>query len=156
MGKFTTPAALLVALCVIAGALVGLSGFTFVYAKGGSYLSNDPAACNNCHIMRDQFDAWQKTSHHAYATCNDCHVPHDVLGKYMTKIDHGYRHSRGFTFQDFHEPIRITASSLSVVEHNCVRCHETAASEITMHALRPGDETNCVHCHAGAGHGASR
>ena len=29
------------------GAVAGLGGFTFVYAKGGSYLGNDPAACAN-------------------------------------------------------------------------------------------------------------
>lgn len=156
MGKFAGPGIALVVLCVTVGAFVGLSGFTFVYAHGASYLSNDPAACNNCHVMRDHFDAWQKSSHHAFATCNDCHVPKDVVGKYWTKLDHGYRHSKGFTFQDFHEPIRIKDSSLSVVEHNCVRCHTVAASEITMHAIGPGEESNCIHCHSGIGHGASR
>jgi len=58
--------------------------------------------------MREQYDGWQKTTHHAVATCNDCHVPHDLIGKYMAKVEHGYRHSKGFTFQDFHEPIRST------------------------------------------------
>ena len=30
------------------------------YAQGFSYLSDDPAACANCHIMREHYDGWQK------------------------------------------------------------------------------------------------
>ena len=57
------------ALCVLAGAVLGLGSFTFHYAEGGSYFSNDPRACVNCHIMRDAYDGWQKASHHAVAAC---------------------------------------------------------------------------------------
>ena len=92
-------------LCALLGALLGLGSYTFVYAEGTSYLSNDPRACVNCHVMREQYDAWQKTSHHAAATCNDCHVPQDLFGKYLAKAIHGYRHSKAYTFEDFHEPI---------------------------------------------------
>jgi cytochrome c nitrite reductase small subunit len=132
------------------GTLLGMGGFTFNYAEGTSYLSNDPQACVNCHIMRDQFDGWRKSTHHAVATCNDCHVPHDLTGKYLTKIEHGFRHSWGFTFQDFHEPIRIKESSLAIVEHNCIRCHESLVSELSGH----GQYADCARCHAHIGHGA--
>ena len=71
---------LFIAACV--GFVLGMGAFTFNYAEGTSYLSNDPAACVNCHIMRDQYDGWRKSTHHAAATCNDCHVPHDLVGKY--------------------------------------------------------------------------
>jgi hypothetical protein len=40
----------------LAGILIGLGGYTFIYAKGYSYLTNEPAACANCHVMRDHFD----------------------------------------------------------------------------------------------------
>ncbi|MEX2025722.1 MAG: cytochrome c nitrite reductase small subunit [Pirellulaceae bacterium] len=132
------------------GILLGLGSVTFNYAEGTSYLSNDPQACVNCHIMRDQFDGWRKSTHHAVATCNDCHVPHDLVGKYLTKVEHGFRHSWGFTFQDFHEPIRIKDSSLSIVEHNCIRCHESLVSELAGH----GHFADCARCHAHIGHGA--
>jgi cytochrome c nitrite reductase small subunit len=132
------------------GVLLGLGSFTFNYAEGTSYLSNNPQACVNCHIMRDQFDGWRKSTHHAVATCNDCHVPHDLVGKYLTKIEHGFRHSWGFTFQDFHEPIRIKESSLSIVEHNCIRCHEALVNELAGH----GRFADCARCHAHIGHGA--
>ncbi|MGH7473570.1 MAG: NapC/NirT family cytochrome c, partial [Candidatus Methylomirabilales bacterium] len=49
------------------GLAVGIGAYTFVYAKGASYLTNDPAACANCHIMREHYDGWSKSSHRAVA-----------------------------------------------------------------------------------------
>jgi cytochrome c nitrite reductase small subunit len=142
------------ALALVLGILVGLGSYTFVYAEGSSYLRNDPTACVNCHIMREQYDGWQHSSHHAAATCNDCHVPHDLLGKYLTKASQGYRHSKAFTLQDFHEPIRITPDDLNVVQNNCLRCHEDFVDPIrgAVHA----SATDCVHCHSHVGHGPRR
>ncbi|MDZ4859404.1 MAG: NapC/NirT family cytochrome c [Candidatus Hydrogenedentes bacterium] len=45
------------------GVLLGVGGYTFVYAKGTSYLTNDPRACANCHVMNEQYDGWMKASH---------------------------------------------------------------------------------------------
>ena len=95
---------------VAAAALVGVAGglglYTFVYAKGHSYITNDPAACANCHVMNDQYDGWLKSSHRAVAVCNDCHVPHDLVGKYKTKGENGFWHSYYFTTQSFARPLR--------------------------------------------------
>ena len=30
---------------------------------GASYLTDDPAACANCHVMQEHFDAWPRSSH---------------------------------------------------------------------------------------------
>ena len=49
----------------VMGLLIGVGTFTFVYAKGYSYLTNDPSACANCHIMREHYEAWTKASHRA-------------------------------------------------------------------------------------------
>jgi cytochrome c nitrite reductase small subunit len=135
------------------GIFTGAGGYTFYYAHGLSYLSNDPRACVNCHIMRDQFDGWQKAPHHAVAVCNDCHTPHDLLGKYLTKADNGYWHSKGFTLQDFHEPIMIRPRNSAVLRANCVRCHQQIVSGIVGHAGPAGELLNCVHCHRDVGHG---
>lgn len=153
-----------IALSAFAGVFIGLGGYTFAYAEGASYLSNDPKACVNCHVMRDQYDGWLKAPHHANATCNDCHVPHDFVGKYWTKAEHGFRHSKGFTFNDFHEPIRIKESSREVVLENCVRCHTALVDEITSHGRTQGlgagdlkDTTNdCIRCHASVAHGPKK
>ncbi len=135
--------------------MLGLSTYTFAYAEGLSYLSNDPKACVNCHIMREQYDGWQKTTHHAVATCNDCHVPENFVGKYWTKGEHGFRHSKGFTFQDFHEPIQMTACSRDVVNENCVRCPQGTVHDITAQDAAVG-RLDCTRCHTGIGHGAAR
>ena len=94
-------------VCVSIGTALGVGAYTFRYAEGLSYFSNDPKACVNCHVMREHFDTWQKASHHAVATCNDCHLPHDFVSKYLAKAENGFFHSKAFTLQDFPEPIRI-------------------------------------------------
>ena len=138
---------------VLSGALVGVSFFTFHFAEGLSYFSNDPNACANCHVMREYLDSWQKSSHHGHAVCNDCHSPHAVIPKLWTKADNGWNHSVKFTLQSFGDPLRIRAVNTERLRENCVRCHEALVEDI-RHA--PGPELDCVHCHAGVGHGPRR
>jgi cytochrome c nitrite reductase small subunit len=144
-------AALLVV--VLVGVLAGIGLFTFHYAEGLSYLSSDPKACVNCHIMRSQYDSWLKSSHHAVARCVDCHLPHDFIGKYMAKAENGYHHSKGFTFQDFHEPIMIKSKNAAILQRACVECHGDLVHELVGGVNGSPDEVQCVHCHAGVGHG---
>lgn len=139
--------------CAFLGLFAGLGGYTFYYARGASYLSNDPAACVNCHIMREQFAAWQASSHQAVAACNDCHVPHDIVGKYLTKLENGYHHSYAFTFQTFPERLRMRPESKAIVLENCVLCHGAMASAIVGHTEDPQEQLDCIRCHAGVGHG---
>jgi len=56
-----------------------------------------PAACANCHVMRDYHDGWVKSSHRSVAACNDCHIPHDFIGKYSAKALNLFFHSFAFT-----------------------------------------------------------
>lgn len=39
------------------GILGGVGLFTLGYGNGLAYLTDDPTACTNCHIMQDHFDA---------------------------------------------------------------------------------------------------
>lgn len=73
---------LVVAVFLAAGVgfVAGAGAYTFVYAKGASYLGTDSSACANCHIMSEQYAGWTRSSHHDVAGCNDCHAPHDVVG----------------------------------------------------------------------------
>jgi cytochrome c nitrite reductase small subunit len=96
------------AASAVIGMSLGLGLFTFGYARGSSYLTNDPAACANCHIMSEHYAAWIKGSHHTVATCNDCHTPHNVVGKYVVKARNGFWHSFYFTTGNFPDPLRIT------------------------------------------------
>ncbi len=143
-------------VAILLGCLVGLGCSTFIYGKGLSYFSNDPRSCTNCHVMNDQYDGWLKSSHHAVATCNDCHTPHGLLPKLATKAENGYRHSKGFTLQDFPEPIRIRARNRQVLNHNCLGCHQELVNEVV--AAHGHDETrfDCIRCHVASGHGPER
>lgn len=146
-------------LCALLGIAAGSGSYTFYQAKGWAYLSNDPRACANCHVMRDHFDGWQKAGHHGHATCNDCHTPHDLIGKYLSKAENGFWHSKGFTLQDFHEPIRIRPHNSAVLQHNCISCHSELVGEIASHGHGDGNshaEWSCVHCHPQVGHGPPR
>ncbi len=134
-----------------AGGVFGFGGFTFSYAQGLAYLSDDPAACANCHVMREVYDGWNHGSHKDVATCTDCHTPHDFLAHWAIKGLDGWKHSRAFTVGDFHEPIRITDFDKGIAQQNCLRCH----GELTalMDHQYTADPTDCLRCHAGVGHG---
>jgi cytochrome c nitrite reductase small subunit len=144
------------ALTVMAGVFLGAGAFTFDYGEGTSYFSTDPAACANCHIMRPQYDSWQKASHHAVAACVDCHLPRDLIPKYIAKADNGFWHSYGFTFQTFHEPIRIKPRNAKILQENCVACHKDFVHNLTAGSTTDVDAVNCIHCHADVGHGSGR
>jgi cytochrome c nitrite reductase small subunit len=144
---------LLIYACLL-GIPAGLGAFTFVYAKGLSYLSTDPRACVNCHVMNEQYDGWLKSGHRHTATCVECHLPATGLAKWIAKADHGFRHSLAFTLQNFKEPIEITPHDRLIVQDNCLRCHEALVHAVAAGPGASGREINCTHCHAGAGHGA--
>lgn len=137
----------------LAGILIGIAAFTFEYAHGLSYFSHDPRACANCHIMNPQYDSWQSASHHTSATCVDCHLPHSGLGKWIAKADNGFRHSKGFTLEDFPEPIRIKPGNARHLQHNCLRCHGDLVHDLVSSSGSELHEVHCVHCHRDVGHG---
>ena len=140
-------------IAVLAGVLLGVAGFTFRYAEGLSYFSTDPRACVNCHIMRPQYDSWQKASHHTTATCVGCHLPQAGIAKWIAKAENGYHHSKGFTFQDFHEPILIKEGNSRILQQNCLRCHDALVHDIVGGSTSDSGAIRCVHCHADVGHG---
>jgi len=146
-------AAGVVLLAALTGVLLGVGAYTFDYAHGLSYLSSDPKACVNCHIMQPQYESWQKSSHHAVARCVDCHLPHDFIGKYVAKAENGWHHSKGFTLQDFHEPIMIKQKNAAILQENCLGCHGDLVHELAGGVNGDPDEVQCVHCHSGVGHG---
>ena len=148
-----------VLLAAVAGVAIGLAAFTFSYAEGLSYFSADPKACANCHIMQRQYDGWQKASHHAVASCVDCHLPHSFFAKYLAKASNGWHHSKGFTLQDFHEPILIKPRNAEILQQSCLRCHGDFVHDALVTGARPQgarsvEDGRCVHCHRGVGHGA--
>lgn len=144
--------ALATGIAVVIGVTAGLGAFTFTYAKGASYLSNDPSACANCHIMQGHLDGWAKSPHHAVATCNDCHTPVGLVPKYFTKAEHGFFHSLAFTTGQFHEPIQIKARSRRVTEEACRKCHRDIVHDIDTATSPSHEKLSCIRCHSDVGH----
>ncbi|MBO6781147.1 MAG: cytochrome c nitrite reductase small subunit [Rhodothermales bacterium] len=135
---------------MITGLLIGLTVFTFAYADGASYLSNDAEACVNCHVMRPQFDAWMKGSHARAASCNDCHAPHDnIAAKLAVKGLNGFNHSWAFTTGRYKERLSATPLNTRVTEAACRHCHEQA---VHQSLALSDDAMSCIRCHAGVGH----
>ena len=138
-------------LGALIGGALGTCAYTFVYAKGYSYLLNDPAACANCHVMEEQYSGWLKSSHHSTATCNDCHTPPGLIPKYYVKAENGFWHSFYFTTGTYPEHIRARDVSRRITENACRRCHADITSDMApMHA--DPSELSCISCHVDAGH----
>ena len=168
-GRIAWPLAAALAI----GLAAGLGAFTFVYAKGASYLSTDAASCANCHIMQEHYAAWLKSSHRHVAKCADCHMPHDPLGKYAAKASNGFWHSLAFTTGRYPDPLQIKVHNREITEATCRDCHGAIVDAIDASAVggvppppgeedRPsvhdgpivagGGEFSCIRCHTYVGH----
>ena len=146
-------AALLIGTAVLLGMAGGVGFFTFGYARGASYLTNDPAACANCHVMQEHYDDWRHSSHRSVAVCNDCHTPPGLIPKYITKASNGFWHSFAFTTGRFPDPLRIKPHNRDVTERACRKCHAAivqANDPIPQHD--PSDAPSCIRCHSPVGH----
>jgi cytochrome c nitrite reductase small subunit len=140
-----------VLLAGIVGVLLGIGLFTFGYARGASYLTDDPSACGNCHVMRENVESWMKSSHGKVAVCNDCHTPPGFIGKYTTKAVNGFFHSLAFTTQRFPDDIYITERNFKVAEKACLKCHEDIVSGIRA-TREHRQDVSCIACHRTVGH----
>ncbi len=141
-----------VSACALLGVAAGLGAYTFLYARGWSYLTDDPRACANCHVMNEQFDGWRKASHRSVAVCNDCHVPAPLAGKYATKAWNGFWHSYYFTTQTFREPIAASSRSRRIAEANCRRCHASVVRAMGTPSHAGAAQVSCIRCHGSVGH----
>jgi cytochrome c nitrite reductase small subunit len=142
---------LLILISMMLGLILGLGCYTFIYAKGYSYLTDDPAACANCHVMNQHFSGWIKSSHRSVAKCNDCHTPAGFLGKYSVKASNGFWHSFYFTTGWFPDNIQISQQSIDVAEQACQKCHQDIVDAIDGPHQR-ADRTPCIGCHKSVGH----
>lgn len=142
---------LLLTVAGAAGIFFATAVYTFSRAEGASYFSDDPASCANCHIMSEQYDAWQRGPHQHAAVCNDCHTPSATVAKYASKGINGFNHSFAFTTGIFHDPIQIKDFNRRIVEQSCRSCHGPLMQNI--HGLTVATaQASCTRCHADVGH----
>lgn len=148
-----------VPVILAAGIFSGFGALAFHISNASSYLTDDPRACVNCHVMDAQYATWQHSSHARVAVCNDCHVPHEnpVL-KYAFKAMDGTRHAFMFTFHMEPDVIRMHAPGQWTVQNNCIRCHEGTVSSaqhlaVTRQEVAAGTGKLCWDCHREVPHG---
>lgn len=142
------------------GIIGGLALYTGYMARIHSYLSDDPSACVNCHIMTPYYETWRHSSHAQWTNCNDCHVPHDnAFKKYAFKAKDGLYHSAIFTLKMEPVAIRPRDESYEVIMDNCIRCHSDLNIEVMMGKAKnfadtqKGDGKACWDCHQNVPHG---
>jgi cytochrome c nitrite reductase small subunit len=146
------------------GAAAGLGLFVIHISRAGSYLSDSPETCINCHVMTTQYVTWQHSSHSSAATCNDCHVPHDSLASaYAFKARDGLWHATVFTMRWEPQVIRLSPKAIPVVENNCRRCHAAVIQDVSLAepasaaiAAHEPAGLRCWDCHRETPHGAVR
>lgn len=141
-----------IAIGALVGVALGVGAYTFVYARGASYLTDDPAACANCHVMSEQLAGWVKGSHRAVAVCNDCHTPPGLVAKYAVKARNGFWHSFAFTTGRFPDPIQITPANRAAAERACRKCHAAVVEAIDARGAGEGRPLACIRCHRSVGH----
>ncbi len=108
----------------LVGVAAGMALVLVRVANATSYLSDEPGACINCHVMTDAYASWQRGSHGRVAVCVDCHVPHhNVVAKYAYKARDGMKHSYVFTRGTTPQVLELSARAVPVVQANCVHCH---------------------------------
>ncbi|MGE0267290.1 MAG: cytochrome c nitrite reductase small subunit [Candidatus Omnitrophota bacterium] len=147
---------------ILLGILAGVILIVLRISNATSYLSDDPKACINCHVMFPQYETWLHSSHREVAVCNDCHVPHDTaINKYFFKARDGLRHSTIYTLRTEPQVIRMHEEGQAVVQSNCIRCHEklfdgTDLIHGTYEQYVKGDAKLCWQCHREVPHGRVR
>ena len=148
-----------IVLSICAGAILGLAGYIAYASNVTSYLTNDPSACTNCHVMSSYYATWSHSSHATRATCNDCHVPHpSVIAKYYFKAKDGLYHAAVFTAHAEPQVLRPRTASATVIMNNCIRCHTQLNTEFVKTGMVSyvdtlnGNGKACWTCHTQVPH----
>ena len=144
---------------------LGLFVYLVKASRALSYLSTDPKACINCHVMNTQYATWQHSSHARHATCVDCHLPHDsVVNKYLAKSRDGWNHATAFTLNTYQQRMQISADAAKRVQANCIACHAKVVGTILANRDRfhqynnpqLAEDVRCWDCHRDVPHGRGR
>lgn len=139
--------------------VIGLGAFMAKEAELVSYMSDDPKACVNCHVMTPVYNSWMHSSHREWASCNDCHVPHNnVVNKYFFKAKDGLFHASVFTARAEPEVMFMREESQEVVQSNCLRCHVQQVTQTKYQHYLADHNANrtdrkCWSCHQEVPHG---
>jgi cytochrome c nitrite reductase small subunit len=152
-GKWRIP------IVILWSVFFGMGLFVMKVSNAFSYLSDDPKACINCHIMTAEYSTWMHGSHGRDTKCVDCHIPHEnVVLKYLFKANDGLRHATMFTLRLEPQVIKMHEAGQDVVQRNCKRCHynqlqNVSALNVNLKNYEHGQGMLCWKCHREVPHG---
>ncbi|MCL1861694.1 MAG: cytochrome c nitrite reductase small subunit [Proteobacteria bacterium] len=148
------PNKLVIPLFLLGGVAAGLGLYSMYTARIFSYLSDDPAACVNCHIMSAAYKSWERSSHSKWTNCKDCHVPqYNKLAGLLFEAKDGLHHAAVLLTNNVPTAPRPLAGAAKVIQSNCVRCHTQLTLEFvrvgkaTITDFRHNDDKACWDCH---------
>ena len=127
----------------VAAVLGGLAIMLFVLIGPPKLLakSESPDFCASCHVMGEEYTAWQHAGAHRRLKCVDCHLPNsNPAAHYMWKSIDGMKDVVFFNSGFVPETITLSGHGEKVVQENCIRCHE--ATVVRMDQTR-----KCWGCH---------
>lgn len=139
--------------------VLGMGFFLMREAEVVSYLSDNPQACVNCHVMTPVYNSWMHSSHREWVSCNGCHVPQDnIFNSYYFKAKDGLYHASVFTARAEPDVIFMREPSQEVVQANCVRCHVQQVTQAKYNGFLENHTENrttrqCWSCHKEVPHG---
>tara|TARA_R110001583_G_C5668833_1_gene410503 strand:- start:11253 stop:11855 length:603 start_codon:yes stop_codon:yes gene_type:complete len=140
-------------------AIIGIGFFMMKEGEVLSYMSDNPQACVNCHVMTPVYNSWMHSSHREWASCNGCHVPQDnFVNAYYFKAMDGLYHASVFTARAEPEVIFMREGSQEVVQNNCIRCHVQQVTQTKYSGFIEDHQENrtsrkCWSCHKEVPHG---
>jgi cytochrome c nitrite reductase small subunit len=135
----------------IAAALVALVAFLFV-TDAPAYAGTASATCANCHVMDSMYENYYHAGHHTSTVCAECHLPHEnMVVYYYEKGRQGMHDVYVFGTGTAPQVINISDHSKAIVQHNCIRCHESTVESV-MVGVQPF-ERDCWECHRTVAHG---
>ncbi|MDO6472572.1 cytochrome c nitrite reductase small subunit [Maribacter sp. 1_MG-2023] len=140
-------------------AIIGIGFFLMKEGEVLSYMSDNPQACVNCHVMTPVYNSWMHSSHREWVSCNGCHVPqNNVVNAYYFKAMDGLYHASIFTARAEPEVIFMREGSQEVVQNNCIRCHVQQVTQTKYDGFIEGHKENrterqCWSCHKEVPHG---
>lgn len=141
-------------IAILTGVALGMFLFLVQFSNMPSYLSTDPKACINCHVMDTAYTSWRHSTHNQVA-CVSCHMPQDSLvdALYAKAVD-GMKHAYFFTVED-RENFGISEDGARRVQKNCVSCH-TDLMQVSQSTHQDIEARMCWDCHREAPHGSVR
>lgn len=148
---------------VACGVFTGCVALFLYLLRAQTYLTNEPSACVNCHVMAPYYTSWSHSSHGRDATCNDCHVPHkNFVGYWFFKATDGAHHVYKLVTHQERDAIIASDGTREVIMGNCVRCHRQLVTEAVKDGrsdymmTKVGEGKACWDCHRMTPHGQAR